>query len=149
MDLLTSNKKWVSWAMLGAVVAIFLASLLIGTHVAGDAEEPFGGTDAAATKAAEEAGAEPWFTPIFEPAGEVESGLFAIQAAIGAGVLGYALGRMGGRRAALAELKRGSDGDDDAAGASVEADVSVVDAADSSVSAPAASSASGGKTLSR
>lgn len=115
MDLVTSNRKWVSWALLGAVVVIFLASLVIGSRMVAGSDEPFGGTDAAATQAAEEAGAEPWFSPFFEPAGEVESGLFAIQAAIGAGVLGYALGRMSGRRAALAEQKEGP-GDDDGRG---------------------------------
>ena len=38
---------------------------------------------------------EPWFSPIFEPAsGEIESLLFALQAALGAGVIGFVLGRM-------------------------------------------------------
>ena len=38
---------------------------------------------------------EPWFQPILEPAsGEVESMLFALQAAIGAGVVGFVLGRI-------------------------------------------------------
>ena len=38
---------------------------------------------------------EPWFSPILEPAsGEVESLLFALQAAIGAGVVGFVLGRV-------------------------------------------------------
>ena len=38
---------------------------------------------------------EPWFSPLFEPAsGEIESLLFALQAALGAGVIGFVLGRM-------------------------------------------------------
>ena len=38
---------------------------------------------------------EPWFEPILEPAsGEVESLLLALQAAIGAGVVGFVLGRI-------------------------------------------------------
>ncbi|MGD9527672.1 energy-coupling factor ABC transporter substrate-binding protein [Pseudonocardia sp.] len=38
-------------------------------------------------------GYEPWFAPIYEPpSGEVASGLFALQAAIGAGFLGYFFG---------------------------------------------------------
>ena len=38
---------------------------------------------------------EPWFEPILEPAsGEIESLLFALQAAIGAGVVGFVLGRI-------------------------------------------------------
>lgn len=36
---------------------------------------------------------EPWFSPLYEPpGGEVESLLFALQAALGTGVLGYWLG---------------------------------------------------------
>lgn len=38
---------------------------------------------------------EPWFESIIElPSGEIESLLFALQAAIGAGVIGFILGRM-------------------------------------------------------
>ena len=38
---------------------------------------------------------EPWFQPIFEPAsGEVESLLFALQAAVGSGVVCFLLGRV-------------------------------------------------------
>lgn len=38
---------------------------------------------------------EPWYSPIFEPkSGEIESLLFALQAAIGAGVVGFILGRI-------------------------------------------------------
>lgn len=40
----------------------------------------------------------PWFTSIFEPkSSEVESLLFAIQAAIGAGFIGYVVGIYKGR----------------------------------------------------
>ena len=97
---LTSSKKWVTWALLGAVVLIFLISLVVGNKMASAPDEAFGGTDDAATEAAEQAGAEPWFKPLFEPAGEVESGLFAIQAAIGSGIIFFCLGRMSGRRVA-------------------------------------------------
>ncbi|RLP07168.1 energy-coupling factor ABC transporter substrate-binding protein [Propionibacterium australiense] len=97
---LTSSKKWVNWVLLGAVVLIFLVSLVVGNRMAGGSEEAFVGTDDAATEAAEEAGAEPWFEPLFEPAGEVESGLFAIQAAIGSGIICFCIGRMSGRHAA-------------------------------------------------
>lgn len=41
---------------------------------------------------------EPWFEPFIEPAsGEIESLLFASQAAIGAGVIGYIIGLYKGR----------------------------------------------------
>ena len=55
----------------------------------------FGGADGQAEEAITELnpGYEPWFQPILEPAsGEVESLLFALQAAIGAGVVGFVLG---------------------------------------------------------
>lgn len=35
---------------------------------------------------------EPWFSSLFEPAGETESMLFALQAAIGALIIGYFIG---------------------------------------------------------
>lgn len=38
---------------------------------------------------------EPWASPIFEPAsGEIESMLFALQAAVGAGIIGFGFGRL-------------------------------------------------------
>lgn len=37
----------------------------------------------------------PWFDPLIElPSGEIESLLFSLQAAVGAGVVGFILGRM-------------------------------------------------------
>ncbi len=60
-----------------------------------DAE--FGGADGMAGELIEESDPdyEPWFQPIFEPAsGEVESLLFALQAAIGSGIVCFVLGRV-------------------------------------------------------
>ena len=57
----------------------------------------FGGADGIAGELIEETNPdyEPWFQPIFEPAsGEVESLLFALQAAIGSGVVCFVLGRV-------------------------------------------------------
>ena len=64
-----------------------------------DAE--FGGADGLAEELIVETHPdyEPWFFPIFEPAsGEIESLLFALQAALGAGVIGFVLGRMTARK---------------------------------------------------
>ncbi|MCS7130352.1 MAG: energy-coupling factor ABC transporter substrate-binding protein [Archaeoglobaceae archaeon] len=36
---------------------------------------------------------EPWFSPIFEPVGELETLFFSIQAAIGGFLIGYFLGK--------------------------------------------------------
>lgn len=57
--------------------------------------EAFGGADARAQQAIGEIAPDyqPWFTPVFEPAsGEIASLLFALQAAAGAGVIGFWLG---------------------------------------------------------
>jgi cobalt/nickel transport protein len=57
------------------------------------------GTDDAARQAIAEHGYEPWFESLWSPPSkEIESLLFALQAAAGAGVLGYVLGRVHGRR---------------------------------------------------
>lgn len=61
----------------------------------------FAGSDSQAEKAVTEINPDykPWFSPIFEPkSGEVETLIFSVQAALGAGILGYFLGYMRGRR---------------------------------------------------
>lgn len=61
----------------------------------------FAGADGEAQKVISEINNEykPWFSSFFKPAsGEVESFLFALQAAIGAGVVGYGLGYLRGSR---------------------------------------------------
>ncbi|WP_420175797.1 energy-coupling factor ABC transporter substrate-binding protein [Luteococcus sp. OSA5] len=93
-------RAWVSALLVAAVVAIFALSMALAPRPDDESVEAFGGTDAAATEALAAQGVEPWFEPIFEPgSGEIESGLFALQAAAGAGVLGFALGNLRGRRA--------------------------------------------------
>ena len=57
----------------------------------------FGGADGQAEEVVQELnpGYQPWFEPILEPAsGEVESMLFAVQAAVGSGVVCFILGRI-------------------------------------------------------
>lgn len=54
------------------------------------------GTDALVTSLLQDAGVRPWATPLLPPPDAAGEGLlFAAQAALGAGVLGYALGRLG------------------------------------------------------
>lgn len=85
-----------------AVVALFAVPLLLD----GGTSE-YGGTDAAVTEELEADGYTPWVDSLFSPAGEVESGLFALQAALGAGVLGYVLGLLRGRRSATPAVAAG------------------------------------------
>lgn len=95
------RKRGMSWGVAGILVALLVAIFVVSFSLAPDAsegEESFTGTDSAVTAILEDRGVEPWFTPIFEPgSGEIESGLFALQAALGAGLLGFALGSLHGR----------------------------------------------------
>ena len=85
--------------LLVALFAVLAFSFVVAPRPDHPDEEAFGGTDAQVTAMLEDDGHEPWFSPIFEPgSGEIESGLFALQAALGAGVLGYALGNLRGRK---------------------------------------------------
>ncbi len=87
--------------VVAAVIVLLAVALWLGGRVASGDEEAFGGTDAAATAQLEESGHEPWFQPLMPPAGgEIESGLFALQAGAGGLVLGYVVGRLRGRRRA-------------------------------------------------
>lgn len=84
----------INFILIGLVIILSLAPLFI----AKDAE--FGGADGEAEAAITEIATdyEPWFNPIIEPAsGEIESLLFALQAAVGAGVLAYGFGYLQGR----------------------------------------------------
>jgi cobalt/nickel transport protein len=97
-----SRGPWVNLILLAAVVALFAVPLALRLGAAGASQgDSYGGSDDKAVNAIEtvDPGYRPWFTPLFEPSsGEVESGLFALQAALGAGAFGYAMGRLSGRR---------------------------------------------------
>lgn len=85
-------KLWQKNLILIALVVLLAAFPLF---YAKDAE--FQGSDGLADEAISEINPdyEPWFSPIFEPkSGEIESLLFALQAAIGAGIIGFITGRM-------------------------------------------------------
>ncbi|WP_405851656.1 energy-coupling factor ABC transporter substrate-binding protein [Streptomyces sp. NBC_00090] len=96
-----------------AALAVLPLALGLGDHK----EEPFTGSDAEAETAITELQPEyePWFSPLYEPpSGEIESALFALQAALGAGVLAYYFGVRRGRRQgeahAEAKAARAADG---------------------------------------
>lgn len=78
-----------------AIAVILLAAFPL-VFVRGE----FGGSDNQAEGAIKEIHPtyEPWAKPLFEPpSSEIESLLFASQAAIGAGVIGYVIGLYKGR----------------------------------------------------
>lgn len=98
----TRNGRLVTIGLVLALIAVFAFSFALAPKAA-EGEEGFVGTDSAATDVITDSHPdyEPWFSPIFEPgSGEIESGLFALQAAIGAGVVGYVAGTFRGRRKA-------------------------------------------------
>lgn len=83
-------KPWHMVVGIIALVALFVLPLALAPS-----EAEFGGTDATVTEMIEtDHEAQPWFENLFSPAPEIESGLFAMQAALGAGILGFALGRL-------------------------------------------------------
>ncbi len=74
------------------VIILFVAPLVIYQGY-GEDEGYFGGSDDQAGDIIEQTGYKPWFSSIWEPpSGEIESLLFALQAAIGALIIGYAFG---------------------------------------------------------
>lgn len=87
-------RGWNNWLLVAGVLAIALLPLIIVR------QGEFAGADSKAETAIQEIqpAYEPWFNPIIEPASsEIASLLFASQAALGAGVIGYVIGLYRGR----------------------------------------------------
>ncbi|MBF0268248.1 MAG: energy-coupling factor ABC transporter substrate-binding protein [Alphaproteobacteria bacterium] len=83
-----------NYVLLALTALIVIAPLLV-PGMSGS----FEGSDAQVQAALQEQGVKPWFSSLWEPpSGEIESLLFALQAAIGAGVFGYVLGRRQGAK---------------------------------------------------
>ncbi|OMP66738.1 energy-coupling factor ABC transporter substrate-binding protein [Domibacillus epiphyticus] len=81
-----------------ALVLFAVAIAVIPLFMWQDSE--FGGADGQAEEliTAIQSDYEPWANPLFEPpGGETESLLFSLQAAIGAGVIGYVIGTVRAR----------------------------------------------------
>lgn len=89
-------RSWVLWTMI--VLLTVLPLLLVRAPTAepgAEAPAVFGGADERAQQAIGQIAPHyrPWFTPLYAPpSGEISSLLFALQAAIGAGVIGFWLG---------------------------------------------------------
>lgn len=87
------------------VLLLLAVVLLVAAPLVLTGDSPFGGADARAEQVVleDDPGFRPVAQPLFEaPSAEVESGLFALQAAAGAGVLGYCLGVLRTRHQARA-----------------------------------------------
>ena len=89
----TVAKKSSSSKLTLVLLLLVLAIIIIPQITKKGAE--FGGADGEAEAAITEINPdyEPWFSSLYEPAsGEIESLLFAFQAALGAGIVGYYIG---------------------------------------------------------
>ena|SRR5690554_5589808 len=88
-------------ALIVIFAAVFLFQDAAIQATLGDGEEAWGGADGEAAGLIEDSGYEPWIEPFWEPpSGEIESLLFALQAAIGAVIIGYIFGYWQGNRKA-------------------------------------------------
>ncbi len=77
------------------LVLILIACVIIAMPLLLNPKAEYGGADGEAEGIINELNPEykPWFSSIYEPpSGEIESLLFSLQAALGAGVIGYYLG---------------------------------------------------------
>jgi cobalt/nickel transport protein len=91
----TKSSSLNTWLLL--VIVVLLAIIPLFLHPTSE----FGGADGAAAEIIVEVapGTEPWFEPIWSPpGGETESLLFALQAALGAGFIGYYFGLKRGEK---------------------------------------------------
>ncbi|MEV6397908.1 energy-coupling factor ABC transporter substrate-binding protein [Streptomyces sp. NPDC051907] len=123
-----SRNAKINTLLLAIVAALAVLPLVLG--LGDDKEEPFAGADAQAETAITELAPdyEPWFSPLYEPpSGEIESALFALQAALGAGVLAYYFGLRKGRRQGQALVAAAPGADADAS----KADRTAAEASDS------------------
>lgn len=101
-------KKRQNVLLILAVIVIALLPLWFVQPI--DDVEIFAGADGKAMDAITEIAPEyePWFSPFWEPpSGEIESLLFALQAAIGGGFIGYYLGAASTRARMRREAQQG------------------------------------------
>jgi len=98
------NKYYILILAVVALIAIIPLAMYSGM---GEDEGYFGGADSSAGPVIEETGYQPWFSSIWEPpSGEIESLLFALQAAIGAIIIGYILGYFHGQSSERKKIEK-------------------------------------------
>lgn len=114
-------KTWLTWAAVVALTAVPLVWVGHGpVDEQGTVGELFEGADSRAQEAITRIAPDykPWFSPVLEPSSnEIASLLFALQAAVGAGVIGYWLGLSKARASAAATAGSAGAHRDEAAGA--------------------------------
>lgn len=91
------------------LILIIIAILLVVLPLTINPGAEYGGADGHAEEAITEIQPEyePWFTSFYEPpSGEIESLLFSVQAAFGAGIIGYILGNIKGKKTGKEEIKK-------------------------------------------
>jgi len=89
------GSRTTTWLLIAVVILLVVIPFLLNP------KSEFTGADDAASSAIAEIAptAHPWFEPIWSPPGaETQSLLFALQAALGAGVIGYFFGLKRGQR---------------------------------------------------
>lgn len=88
------SMKGMNWFLIIIVIVLAVLPLLLNKG------SEFSGADGVAEETIQEIvpSYAPWFQPLLKPpGGETESLLFAVQAAIGAGIIGYVIGFFKGR----------------------------------------------------
>jgi cobalt/nickel transport protein len=96
------RRPWINVVLVIVVVLLAVIPLIIIQN------SEFAGADGKAEEAIQEIAPtyQPWFESLVElPGGETETLLFSVQAAIGAGVIGYAIGFYRGRLKGRGEKK--------------------------------------------
>jgi cobalt/nickel transport protein len=89
------DKRAIILLALVVVIVVFPLAIYNGK---GEDQGYFGGADDQGPEYIESTGYTPWFNSIWEPpSGEIESLLFAVQAAIGAIIIGYVFGYYSGQ----------------------------------------------------
>ena len=90
--------KYENIILLIAVIIILIIPLFMYSGL-GEDQGYFGGSDDQGSDSVSETGYKPWFNSIWvPPSGEIESLLFALQAAIGALIIGYFFGLWRGQK---------------------------------------------------
>lgn len=103
------SKYYIVILVLVAVITILPLAMYNGM---GEDEGYFSGADGAASTAIEKTGYTPWYNAIWEPpSGEIESLFFAIQAAIGAIIIGYIMGYFHGQASERKKIKKEAQSD--------------------------------------